>query len=225
MRGTSFFDTISESFEGRQLPSALNRRRLTVNITVYCGALGGSDPEFMAKAYELGKWMAENGHRLIYGAGNAGMMGAVSDGVIENGGEAVGVTPEFFIMAEATRDDLTEVVLCDDMSSRRNVMIDLGDAFIALPGGLGTLDEISEVITYKRLSLLGGINKPIMMYNVNGYYDSFFSFLDDVESHGFCRKVDRYNVIEVTCVEDIAEALMSAGEADTTVNVLDERRK
>ena len=194
-----------------------------MNITVYCGALDGGDPDFIRTAYEFGAWMAKQGHRLIYGAGNAGMMGAVSDGVIDNGGEVVGVTPEFFVMAEVTRDDLTELIVPGDMSERRKVMIEMGDAFVALPGGMGTLDEISEVITYKRLSLLGSINKPIIMYNVNGYYDNFFRLIGDMTAQGFCREVDRDNVIEAKCLEDIARALESAGETDTTVNILDER--
>ena len=157
-----------------------------MNITVYCGAAEGNDPEYIARARELGAWMAEKGHRLIYGAGNSGMMGAVSDTLIEGGGEAIGVTPQFFVLAEETRTDLTEVVIADDMSTRRNWMIEHGDAFIALPGGMGTLDEISEVMTYKRLGLLGELNKPVMLYNVNGYYDRFFGFLDDMLAQGFC---------------------------------------
>ena len=194
-----------------------------MNITVYCGALEGGDPEFTKRAYELGAWMADNGHRLVYGAGDAGMMGAVSAGAIDRGGEVVGVTPEFFVLAEVTRDDLTELIIPGDMSERRKVMIEMGDAFIALPGGMGTLDEISEVITYKRLSLLGKVNKPIMLYNVNGFYDNFFRLLDDMTGQGFCRRVDRDNVKEVKCIKDIEEALAEAGKADTTVNILDER--
>ena len=137
-----------------------------MKITVYCGAAEGMDPEYIARARELGAWMASKGHTLIYGAGNSGMMGAVSDALIEGGGEAIGVTPRFFILAEETRDDLAEVVISDDMSTRRSWMIDNGDAFIALPGGMGTLDEITEVMTYKRLGLLGKVNKPVMIYNV-----------------------------------------------------------
>ncbi len=187
-----------------------------MNITVYCGAAEGTDPEYIARARELGGWMADKGHRLIYGAGNSGMMGAISDALIEGGGEATGVTPQFFIMAEETRSDLSEVVISDDMSTRRNWMIDNGDAFIALPGGMGTLDEITEVMTYKRLGLLGKVNKPVMIYNVNGYYDKFFSFLDDMRDRSFCRQIDRDNVIEVRCLDDIARALESAGIPDET---------
>lgn len=187
-----------------------------MNITVYCGAAEGQDPEFIARARELGAWMAAKGHTLIYGAGNSGMMGAVSDALIEGGGAAIGVTPRFFILAEETRDDLTEVVISDDMSTRRNWMIDNGDAYIALPGGMGTLDEITEVMTYKRLGLLGKVNKPVMVYNVNGYYDRFFSFLDDMRDQRFCRQLDRDNVIEVKCLEDIIRALEIAGSIDET---------
>ena len=185
-----------------------------MNITVYCGAAEGKDPEFVARARELGAWMAEHGHRLIYGAGNSGMMGAVSDALIEGGGEAIGVTPQFFVLAEETRSDLTDVVIADDMSTRRNWMIDHGDAFIALPGGMGTLDEITEVMTYKRLGLLGKVNKPVMVYNVNGYYDRFFAFLDDMRNTEFCRQYDRDFVIEVRCIEDIEKALERAGTVD-----------
>ena len=187
-----------------------------MNITVYCGAAEGKDPEFIARARELGAWMAAKGHTLVYGAGNSGMMGAVSDALIEGGGEAIGVTPRFFILAEETRDDLAEVVISDDMSTRRNWMIENGDAFIALPGGMGTLDEITEVMTYKRLGLLGKVNKPVMVYNVNGYYDRFFRFLDDMLEQGFCRQLDRDNVIEVTCLEDIVRALECVGSIDET---------
>ena len=187
-----------------------------MNITVYCGAAEGTDPEYIARARELGAWMASKGHTLIYGAGNSGMMGAVSDALIEGGGEAIGVTPRFFILAEETRNDLAEVVISDDMSTRRNWMIDNGDAFIALPGGMGTLDEITEVMTYKRLGLLGKVNKPVMIYNVNGYYDKFFSFLDDMRDQTFCRQLDRDNVIEVKCLEDIVRALEIVGSIDET---------
>ena len=187
-----------------------------MNITVYCGAAEGKDPEFIARARELGAWMAGEGHTLIYGAGNSGMMGAVSDALMEGCGRAVGVTPRFFILAEETRSDLDEVVISDDMAERRKWMIEHGDAFIALPGGMGTLDEITEVMTYKRLGLLGKVNKPVMIYNVNGYYDRFFSFLDDMLDQGFCRVIDRSNVIEVRCLEDIIRALASVGEIDET---------
>lgn len=189
-----------------------------MNITIYCGANEGNDPEFRKRAEALGKWMAGNGHVLVYGAGNAGMMGALSDTLLRAGGRAIGVTPDFFVMAEETRDDLTEVIIASDMSERRQKMMELADAFIALPGGTGTLDEIAEVMAMKRLGLLGEVNKPVMIYNVNGYYDNLLRFLDDMEARAFCRKEDRDNVIEVRCIEDIERALSDAGSIDHTRN-------
>ena len=186
-----------------------------MKITVYCGAAAGMDPEYIARARELGAWMASKGHTLIYGAGNSGMMGAVSDALIEGGGEAIGVTPRFFILAEETRDDLAEVVISDDMSTRRSWMIDNGDAFIALPGGTGTLDEISEVMSLKRLGRLGSEVRPVMIYNINGYYDHFLRFLDRMTAEGFNREIDRAGILEVRSIGDIEKALMTAGTADT----------
>ena len=187
-------------------------------ITVYCGALEGANPEYVNRARELGAWMAENGHTLVYGAGNAGMMGAVSDGVIENGGKVIGVTPNFFVKAEVTRDDLTELIVPENMNERKAVMIELGDAFIALPGGTGTLDEISEVIALKRLGKLGEINKPVMIYNVDGYYNRLFEYFDDMLAGDYCEETDRNNIIEVRELSDIAEVMKTAGGIDHNRN-------
>ena len=189
-----------------------------MNIAVYCGSKSGNDPEFVKKAAELGRWMADHGHRLVYGGGRSGMMGAVSYALSEVGGESIGVSPGFFITHEEVRDDLTELIVSEHMWDRRNKMIELSDAFIALPGGTGTADEITEVMSLKRLGLLGKVNKPVMIYNVNGYYDKFFGFLDDMTSEGFWRPEDRAGVIEVKCIEDVAQALESAGAEDKTRN-------
>lgn len=187
-----------------------------MNITVYCGAASGNDPEFKKRAEELGRWIASKDYTLIYGGGNQGMMGAISAACLETGGCATGVSPRFFIANEETRSDLDELIIADDMSHRRNIMMELGDAFIALPGGTGTLDEISEVMAMKRLGRLGTITKPIMIYNINSYYDSLFDFLDAMKAEDFCRPEDRTNAIEVKCIEDIERALEHAGRHDTT---------
>lgn len=189
-----------------------------MNITVYCGALEGANPEYVKRARELGAWMAENGHTLVYGAGNAGMMGAVSDGVIEGGGSVIGVTPNFFVKAEVTRDDLTELIIPESMHERKARMIELGDAFIALPGGTGTLDEISEVIALKRIGKLGEINKPVMIYNVEGYYNRLFEYFDDMISSDFCDEKDRNDIIEVRDIRDIEEVIKTAGGIDHSRN-------
>lgn len=189
-----------------------------MNITVYCGALTGANPEYAKKAKELGEWMAENGHTLVYGAGDAGMMGAVSDGVMENGGAAIGVTPSFFIAAEVTRKDLTEVIVSNGMSDRREKMMELADAFISLPGGTGTLDELSETAALKRIGKLGEIDKPIMIYNIDGFYDRLLDFFDVILDNEFFRPEDRANIIEVRSIEDIARVIENAGGVDRTRN-------
>ena len=191
-----------------------------MNITVYCGANFGKDPLFAEKARELGAWMARNGHRLVYGAGDVGMMGAVSNAVLENGGEVIGVTPDFFVMAEEIHPNLTDLRISRDMPERRSIMIEEGDAFIALPGGTGTLDEISEVMSLRRLGLLGDRIRPVMLYNVNGYYDNLLAFFDRMADEEFFRKSDREAVHEVRSIEDIEIVLASAGETDTKRNKL-----
>lgn len=191
-----------------------------MNITVYCGAQPGRDPEFSKRAAELGRWMAENGHRLVYGAGDVGMMGVISNAVLEAGGEVLGVTPDFFITAEEIHPELTELRVTKDLSERRRVMIEEGDAFIALPGGTGTLDEISEVMSLRRLGKLGNVKRPVMLYNINGYYDLLLAFLDHMAEEGFHSSDDRAAIHEVCSVGDIERVLMTAGEPDHGRNVL-----
>lgn len=186
-----------------------------MNITVYCGAQTGKDPEFRKRAAELGTWMAENGHALVYGAGDVGMMGVISNAVMEAGGEVIGVTPEYFIFAEEIHKHIKDLRITEDLSERRKIMINEGDAFIALPGGTGTLDEISEVMSLKRLGRLGSEVRPVMIYNINGYYDHFLRFLDRMTAEGFNREIDRAGILEVRSIGDIEKALMTAGTADT----------
>lgn len=191
-----------------------------MNITVYCGAKLGRDVEFRRRAHELGTWMAENGHRLVYGAGDVGMMGVIANAVLDGGGEVIGVTPDFFILAEETHKGLTDLRITPGLSERRNVMIEEGDAFIALPGGTGTLDEISEVMSLRRLGKLGNTRRPIMIYNINGYYDHFLRFLDRMTDEGFHDQSDRDSIIEVCSVGDIEKVLEKAGEPDRERNTL-----
>lgn len=191
-----------------------------MNITVYCGANCGKDPDFAACARALGTWMGENGHRLVYGAGDCGMMGILSDAVLESGGEVIGVTPDFFITAEEIHNGLTELRISADLPERRKIMIEEGDAFLALPGGTGTLDEITEVMSLRRLGLLGDRIRPIMLYNVNGYYDHFFRFLDRVADEEFFSRKDREFIHDVRSIEDIERVLASAGIEDMHRNIL-----
>lgn len=138
-----------------------------MNITVYLGALEGSDPRLAKAVEELGAWIGENGHTLIYGGSKAGLMGKLAESVLRAGGSAIGVEPQFFVDAELQCDELTELIVTRDMTERKTKMIELGDAFIAFPGGTGTLEEIAEVMSKVSLKHLAA---PCVLYDLDGYY-------------------------------------------------------
>ena len=139
-----------------------------MNITVYLAASMGGDQMYVYEAKTLGKWIGENGHRLIYGGSKIGLMGILADSVLEHGGEVIGIEPAFFLKNNMQHDGLTQMIVTDTIEERRTKRIEMGDAFIAFPGGTGTLEEITEVMS--KVSL-GHLDKPCILYNLNGYYD------------------------------------------------------
>ena len=139
-----------------------------MNITVYLGANTGNDPSLAAAAADLGRWIGSSGHALVYGGSKSGLMGILAEGVLRAGGRVTGVEPQFFIDSEYQYDEITELIVTADMSERKARMIELGDAFIAFPGGTGTLDEISEIMA---ASALGHMDSPCILYDLNGYYE------------------------------------------------------
>ena len=158
-----------------------------MNIVVYCGANSGSDLGFEKNAEVLGKWIAENNHTLVYGGGNCGLMGIVANAALENNGKVVGVFPDVPVLYEQRHDHLTEIILTDTMAERKAKMIEMGDAFIALPGGIGTLDEITEVMALSRLQV---IDKPCIFYDVNGYYRPVREMFEKMIDMGFYSRHD-----------------------------------
>ena len=138
-----------------------------MNITVYLGALSGNDPVLKDAVKELGTWIGENNHTLIYGGSKSGLMGHIAESVLSAGGKVIGIEPQFFIDEELQYDGLTELIITKDMTERKTKMIELGDAFIAFPGGTGTLEEISEVMSKISLKQL---DAPCIFYNLNDYY-------------------------------------------------------
>ena len=145
-----------------------------MNITVYLGALEGNDPALGDAVRELGTWIGESGNSLIYGGSKSGLMGQIAESVLNAGGKVTGVEPQFFIDSELQYDEITELIVTKDMAERKAKMIELGDAFIAFPGGTGTLEEIAEVMSMVSLKHL---NAPCILYNLNGYYDSLKQLL------------------------------------------------
>lgn len=175
-----------------------------MNITVYCGASGGNDERYTEAASGLGRWIAEHGHRLVYGGGKVGMMGAVADAVLASGGEAVGVIPRFMIERDLMHHGLTEVRATETMSERKAIMVELGDAFIALPGGSGTIEEISEIASHKQLGL---IDAPCVFFSVMGYFDHAEELYDNMVEQGFLTPENRRKISFVKSLDELEKLL------------------
>ena len=156
-----------------------------MNIAVYCGSSSGNDPKFLESARTLGRWIGENGHTLVYGGANKGIMGELADTVLKSGGRVIGVLPRVMLIQERKHTGLTEYIETTSMAERKTRMIELADAFIALPGGIGTLDEITEVMT---LTSLGITKNPIVLYDADGYYQPLKAVLDNIVNKGFGRR-------------------------------------
>lgn len=145
--------------------------RSDMKIAVYCGSSLGNEPQIIEAAARLGRWIASQGHSLIFGGGDSGLMGVVAKAVYEGGGETIGVMPgNVDFIVNRPQPFSTQTIITEDMSSRKHAMLEMADAFIALPGGLGTLDEISEVMV---LTAIGVFHKPCVLFNAGGYYEPF----------------------------------------------------
>lgn len=152
-----------------------------MNITVYLGANEGKDATLKMAVRELGTWIGESGNRLIYGGSKSGLMGELAESVLQAGGEVIGVEPQFFIDLEYQYDEITELIVTKDMTERKTKMIELGDVFIAFPGGTGTLEEIAEVMSKVSLKHL---TAPCILYNLNDYYDGLQTLLRHMTEMG-----------------------------------------
>ena len=152
-----------------------------MNITVYLGANEGNDPFLKEAVRELGAWIGANRNTLVYGGSKSGLMGELAESVLQAGGKVIGVEPQFFIDAGFVYDEITELITTKDMSERKAKMIELGDAFIAFPGGTGTLEEITEVISKVSLRQL---DAPCILYNLGGYYNSLQALLQHMTEKG-----------------------------------------
>ena len=146
-----------------------------MNVTVYLGSTFGNDPSLLDAVRELGTWIGSHGHALVYGGSKCGLMGELAESVLNAGGRVTGVEPRFFVDAGFVYDAISELFVTENMSDRKAKMIALGDAFIAFPGGTGTLEEISEIMSKVALNHL---DAPCILYNLNGYYDGMRMLLE-----------------------------------------------
>lgn len=177
-----------------------------MNITVYLGANEGSDTSFRQAVEELGRWIGESGNALVYGGSKSGLMGALAAGA-----EVTGVEPEFFISESFQMEGLTELIVTKDIPERRTKMIELGDAFIAFPGGTGTLEEVSEVMSKLALKQ---IDAPCVLYNLNGYYEGLKALLRHMVEMGLSTEEKQEKVYFAENLGDI-KAILGAEKYNT----------
>lgn len=177
-------------------------------IALYCGSRSGNKPIYQEKAIVLAQGLAKQGFGLVYGGASIGLMGQVADAMISHGGEAVGVIPEFMLDYEIAHHQLTELHVVQTMHERKALMAERASAFVALPGGLGTFEEILEVATWGQLNQH---QKPMMIYNVNGFYDALITQLDHAVEEGFLPPQHRAKVIVCNHAEQIYSAIANLG--------------
>lgn len=174
------------------------------SVCVYCGSRHGDDLAFTQEARALGRGIAETGMRLVYGAGDVGLMREVARAAIEAGGKAVGVIPRHLLDLEVGFRDLTALIVTDTMHERKKIMFANADAVVALPGGTGTLDELVEVLTWRQLGLH---EKPLIVVNVNGYWDPFLALIDHMVYRGFAAVTTRDYLTIASSAEDALKLL------------------
>ena len=188
-------------------------------ICVYCGSGAGSDPVFVETAAELGRTMAEAGIGLVYGGGNIGLMGTVARAVLDGGGRVTGIIPDFLKARERMLDAVQETIVVPDMHTRKRLMFERADAFVALPGGIGTLEELVEQMTWAQL---GRHNKPILMLSVRSFWKPLLVLFAHMRESGFIRPGLELNYLVAERVEEVipmieAAARRATGPVDTAL--------
>ena len=177
------------------------------NVCVYCGSGPGTDPRFVESAIALGKSLAENKVGLVYGGGSIGLMGAVAQSVLDHGGHVTGIIPEFLTKRENALTGAQELIVTHDMHERKRLMFERSDAFVALPGGIGTLEELVEQLTWQQL---GRHSKPILLANIGDFWQPLLELLDHMRSTAFIRPSLPLEVLKAEQVEDILPRLKAA---------------
>lgn len=182
------------------------------SICVYCGSSAGGDPIYADAAEALGRSMGEAGIGLVYGGGSIGLMGIMARSVMAAGGHVTGIIPQFLREREVMLDTAHELVVTEDMHERKRTMFDRADAFVALPGGIGTLEELVEMMTWAQL---GQHRKPVLIANINGFWDPLVVLLRHMADEGFIRDGFEVNYLVADRVEDIVPKLIAATAATT----------
>ena len=185
----------------------MNRMNQIKTVCVYCGSGAGSNPRFVESAIALGKTFAENNIRLVYGGGSVGLMGAVARSVLDHGGTVTGIIPEFLMVRENMLSRVQELVITPDMHERKRLMFERSDAFVALPGGIGTLEELVEQMTWQQL---GRHTKPVLLANIDNFWEPLLALLTHMRASEFIRPGLSIDVLKAERVEDILPRLRAA---------------
>lgn len=182
------------------------------SVCVYCGTGEGVDPAYMQAATGLGRQLAQEGLSLVYGGGSIGLMGAVARATLEGGGEVTGIIPRFLEEREVMMQSVSELIVTDDMHERKRTMFEHADGFVALPGGIGTLEEVVEVLTWGQL---GRHAKPVVLADIGGFWRPLIDLLAHMRAEGFIRPGFEIDYRVATTVEDILPALRRAVEGES----------
>jgi uncharacterized protein (TIGR00730 family) len=185
----------------------INSMNQIKTVCVYCGSGAGSNPRFVESAIALGKTFAENNIRLVYGGGSVGLMGAVAGSVLDHGGTVTGIIPEFLMVRENMLSRVQELVITPDMHERKRLMFERSDAFVALPGGIGTLEELVEQMTWQQL---GRHTKPVLLANIDNFWEPLLALLTHMRASEFIRPGLSIDVLKAERVEDILPRLRAA---------------
>lgn len=186
----------------------------THSVCVYCGSSPGSDPIYMQSGTALGAALAASGLRLVYGGGTRGIMGAVSKASIDAGGKVTGIIPEFLLSKEAkdgTQTGLDELHVVKTMHERKHMMFESSNAFVALPGGIGTVEEIIEIMTWGQL---GRHEKPMIFANIRGFWNPMRTLIEHMTAEGFVHTLHKVKPLFLDTIEEIVPAILASGSND-----------
>jgi len=176
-------------------------------VCVYCGSGPGTNPRFIEAAVALGKALADNAIRLVYGGGSIGLMGALATSVLDHGGAVTGIIPDFLTSRENALSRVQEMIVTPDMHERKRLMFERSDAFVALPGGIGTLEELVEQLTWQQL---GRHSKPILIANIDGFWEPLLALLTHMRATQFIRPTLPIDILKADRVDDILPRLRAA---------------
>lgn len=174
------------------------------SLCVFCGSKTGQNPAYVLAAEKLAAMLCARGVRLVYGGGGIGIMGCLTEAVLQGGGKVTGVIPEFLLQYEVGNPDVDELIVVESMHERKRTMFERSDGFVIMPGGLGTLDETFEILTWKQLQLH---KKPIVLVNVEGYWDPFAAMIDAIIDAGFAHPAAKELISIVDGVDDIFDVM------------------